>query len=104
MSGKGRGRIEIREAWIISNPQVIAHLRHASQFARLTTVMMVRLERRCGADVSDETRYYSSSTHISVARLLRSKQQHWRIENSLHWILDIAFREDESRLRKNRGA
>lgn len=104
MSGKGHGRIEIREAWTISDPQVIAHLRHASQFARLTTVMLVRLERRCGVDVSVETRYYISSIHTSAARLLRSKRQHWRIENSLHWILDIAFREDESRLRKDHGA
>jgi predicted transposase YbfD/YdcC len=104
MSGKGHGRLEIRQAWTISDPQVITHLRHANQFARLTTVMMVRLERRCGADVSVETRYYISSTHTSAARLLRSKRQHWRIENSLHWILDIAFREDESRLRKEHGA
>ena len=56
MSGKGHGRIEIRQAWTISDPQVIRHLRHANQFAHLTTVMMVRLERRCGADVSVETR------------------------------------------------
>ena len=49
-------------------------------------------------------RYYISSTHTSAARLLRRKRQHWRIENSLHWILNIAFREDESRLRKDHGA
>ena len=42
--------------------------------------------------------------HTSAAHLLRSKRRHWRIENSLHWILDIAFREDESRLRKDHGA
>ncbi len=85
MSGKGHGRIEIRQAWTISDPQVLTHLRHANQFAHLTTVMMVRLERRCAADVSVETRYYISSSHTSAARLLRSKRQHWRIENSLHW-------------------
>ena len=101
---KGHGRIELREAWTISAPQVLAHLRHANQFARLTTVMMVRHERRCGAEISVETRYYISSTHTSAAHLLRSKRRHWRIENSLHWILDIAFREDESRVRKDHGA
>ena len=40
----------------------------------------------------------------AAAHLLRSKRRHWRIENSLHWILDIAFREDESRVRKDHGA
>ena len=62
MRSKGHGRLESRQAWTISDPQVIRHLRHANQFAHLTTVMMVRLERRCGADVSVETRYYISST------------------------------------------
>ena len=101
---KGHGRIERREAWTISDPQVLAHLRHANQFARLTTVMLVRHERRCGAAVSVELRYYIASSATSAAHLLRSKRRHWRIENSLHWILDIAFREDESRLRKDHGA
>jgi predicted transposase YbfD/YdcC len=100
---KGHGRIELREAWTISAPQVLTHLRHANQFARLTTVMLVRHERRCGAEISVETRYYISSTHTSAAHLLRSKRRHWHIENSLHWILDIAFREDESRVRKDHG-
>jgi predicted transposase YbfD/YdcC len=101
---KGHGRIELREAWTISDPKVLKHLRHANEFARLTTVMMVRHERRCGAEISVETRYYISSTQTSAAHLLRSKRRHWRIENSLHWILDIAFREDESRVRKGHGA
>lgn len=100
---KGHGRIERREAWTINAPQVLTHLRHASQFARLTTVMMVRHERRCGAEISVETRYYIASTQTSAAHLLRCKRRHWRIENSLHWILDIAFREDESRVRKDHG-
>lgn len=101
---KGHGRLELREAWTINDPKVIRHLRHAHAFAGLTTVMMVRHERRCGAECSVETRYYISSTDTSAAHLLRSKRRHWRIENSLHWILDIAFREDESRVRKDHGA
>ena len=101
---KGHGRIEIREAWPIAAPEVLQHLRHAADFARLTTVMMVRLERRLGTEVTVETRYYISSATTSAAQLLRHKRSHWRIENSLHWVLDSAFREDQARLRKGHGA
>jgi predicted transposase YbfD/YdcC len=104
MFDKGHGRLERREAWTISEPKVLAGLRHAADFAQLTTVMMVRLERRGGAEVSVEWRYYIASCKTSAAQLLRHKRSHWRIENSLHWVLDIAFREDEARLRKGHGA
>jgi len=70
----------------------------------LTTLMQVRLERRLGTEVSVEWRYYIASRQTSAAQLLRHKRSHWRIENALHWVLDIAFREDEARLRKGHGA
>jgi predicted transposase YbfD/YdcC len=41
---------------------------------------------------------------VSANQLLNSVRTHWAIENSLHWVLDIAFREDECRLRKDHGA
>ncbi|MEZ4711192.1 MAG: ISAs1 family transposase [Caldilineaceae bacterium] len=44
-----------------------------------------------------------ASYHDSAAHLLPHTRDHWRIENSLHWVLDIAFREDESRIRKGNG-
>lgn len=104
MFDKGHGRLERREAWTISDPKVLAGLRHATDFVGLTTVMMVRLERHVGPEVSVEWRYYIASRKTAAAQLLRHKRHHWRIENSLHWVLDIAFREDEARLRKGHGA
>ena len=54
---KNRGRIEIRQAWTIADPQVIAGLRNTEHFAKLNTVMKVRLERYIGAERSVEQRY-----------------------------------------------
>lgn len=101
---KNHGRIEIRQAWTIADPQVIAGLRNTEHFAKLSTVMKIRLERYIGAESSVEQRYYISSSTDDARHLLKAKRTHWQIENSLHWVLDIAFREDEARLRKDHGA
>ncbi|HSR35331.1 MAG TPA: ISAs1 family transposase, partial [Anaerolineae bacterium] len=48
--------------------------------------------------------YFLSSLDGRAEQLLTATRSHWQIENSLHWALDIAFREDESRVRKDHGA
>lgn len=101
---KGHGRIEIRQAWTISDPEIICHLRNADHFKKLQTVMKVRHERYLNDKVSVEEHYYIASLSAAAATLLNAKRTHWQIENSLHWVLDIAFREDDARLRKDNGA
>ena len=54
--------------------------------------------------VSVESRYYISSLDADASKLLDATRTHWGIENSVHWVLDIAFREDECRIRKANGA
>jgi predicted transposase YbfD/YdcC len=102
---KGHGRIEIRECWTISAPEIIRYLRGANRFTNLQTVVKVRAERYIdGKKPTVENRYFIGSATTQAAEALRATRTHWQVENSLHWILDIAFREDESRIRKNHGA
>lgn len=101
---KDHGRIEVRQAWTINAADLITHLRTAAEWPHLTTLVKVQAERYVGDENSVQTRYYISSADASAEQFLTWTRTHWSIENSLHWVLDIAFREDESRLRKDFGA
>ena len=61
---------------------------------------MVERIRDINDDVSSETSFYISSMDNGPEKLAKTIRSHWGIENSLHWALDIVFREDESRIRE----
>jgi len=100
---KNHGRLETRECWTISSPEYLPYLRKLSKWANLRTIVMVKRERRVGAKIETEVQYYISSLVSSAQHILNAIRGHWGIENRLHWVLDIAFREDDSRLRKGNG-
>jgi predicted transposase YbfD/YdcC len=99
---KGHGRIEIRECWTISDPQILCHLRGFKNWKKLLTVSCIRSQRWIGDEKTCEDRFHIASI-LGAKRVLAAVRSHWGIENSLHWTLDMAFDEDHCRVRKDNG-
>ncbi len=94
---KGHGRIEIRRHWLLSS---VEHLIDAHLWSGLKRVGMIESERKIeGKPPTIERRYYLLSLDGGVERFAQAVRSHWCIENRLHWCLDVAFNEDDSRIR-----
>ena len=97
---KGHGRIEKRQAWTISQSDYLTYLDPTGRWAGLKTVVRIDSQRRLNNQPSQQTRYYISSLVAEPNRFNMVVRTHWTIENQLHWLLDVAFREDDSRVRR----
>ncbi len=98
---KGHGRIETRECRVTDRAEHLALLRKRQQWKGLKSVVQIVSQRQIGETLEVQTRYFISSLPAQAKTILETKRSHWKIENQLHWVLDIAFREDASRVRKD---
>lgn len=101
---KGHGRIETRECWVTDREDYLSLVRKRQQWKGLKSVVRMVSQRQIGENIEVQTRYFISSLPADAKTILKTKRSHWKIENQVHWILDIAFREDESRVRKDHAA
>jgi predicted transposase YbfD/YdcC len=90
------GRIEIRRAWATDD---LAWLPDRDRWPGLRSVLRLDSARTVGDRTSHETRFFLSSLPPDAAHLARVVRSHWAIENSLHWVLDVAMRQDQTRIR-----
>lgn len=95
---KDHGRIETRRCWLVST-EPLDFLRGQEEWEGLKSIGAVESERRVassvGEKVTKETRYFLSSLSGSARKFAQAVRAHWGIENRLHWVLDVAFDEDE---------
>jgi predicted transposase YbfD/YdcC len=91
---QAHGRKEVRRYWVMGQTE---HLIGAEHWAKLTTIGCVEAERQIEGKTTCERRYYWLSLPLDARRFAQSVRAHWGIENQLHWMLDVGFREDQAR-------
>ena len=99
---KGHGRIETRECFTCED---IDWLEGRERWAGLNGIGVIRSKVEKGGITTESLNYFIySCSGLTARQLMDAKRQHWGIENGLHWVLDMQFREDESRARKDNSA
>jgi predicted transposase YbfD/YdcC len=101
---QGHARVEIRECWSTSDPEYLNYIGTLAEWRDLQAIVMIQTERQLGDQTTVSRRYFISSLRSDAERLLQAVRGHWGIENKVHWVLDIAFREDDCRIRKGYSA
>lgn len=100
---KAHGRTEVRRCWTMDiDPECGAPF---DEWTNMQSIVLVESERTVGGKTSIERRHYiTSRPRISAKAALAATRAHWGIENQLHWVLDVAFHEDDCRVRAGHAA
>lgn len=99
---KGHGRIEKRQYWYTND---VGGLGTLERWPKLSAMVLCRATRTVKGETSVEDRYFiTSSTNRTVEKIAAAIRAHWQVENCLHWVLDVAFNEDQCRIRTGYAA
>ncbi len=94
------GRIETRRHWVAHD---IDWLQQRHHWPGLAAIAMIERQREVGAKTTHTRHFYIASLAAGAARIANAARTHWHIANRLHWVLDVVFHDDLSRLRTNHG-
>lgn len=101
---QGHGRLERRQHWVLTDAEILRWLQAQHQWPGLQAIGMVQATRQVGTVCATETRYYLLSRALPAAAFGAAVRLHWGIENQVHWVLDMTFHEDHSRIRARYAA
>lgn len=91
---QAHGRNELRHYWVMGHTE---YLLGAKNWAKLSAIGCVESQRQINGQTTCEHRYYLLSLPLHAQLFAQSVRGHWGIENQLHWLLDVAFEEDQAR-------
>lgn len=98
---QGHGREEKRECWVL---RTLDYLEDRASWKDLNALVRVRSTRTIGQKTSVEERFYLTSMTQDAPAILQATRLHWGIENGLHWVLDVVFKDDASKVKDRNSA